>query len=122
VPPRDEKLLKAERGGDKASNKPGAKKEAPVVLAKAEPRIEPPLAKSEPKPEPKVEPRVDAKAEPTPVAAKAEPKVDEPAPAKADDAVMAAGAGETAEARPAKARRNYTLQLKAFTSDEDAAK
>jgi cell division protein FtsN len=117
VPPRDEKALKAERGVDKAGKK-GAKKEVPVVLAKADPRVEPPLAKSEPKPEP------------APVAAPSqpEPKAAEPsdaAPSKAstsDDAVMAAGSGEGADARPAKAKRNYTLQLKAFTSDEDADK
>lgn len=120
VPPRDEKIVKAERG-DKASKKPGAKKEVPVVLAKAEPRVEPPLAKSEPRPEPRVEPKpepvkADDKDKPAPAADK------EPAPAKADDAVMAAGSGVSAEAPAAKGKRNYTLQLKAFTSDEDAEK
>ena len=124
VPPRDEKLVKAERG-DRASKKPGAKKEVPVVLAKAEPRVEPPLAKSEPKPEPK--PEVKPESKPEPVKAddrdKPAPAADkEPAPAKADDAVMAAGSGVSAEAPAAKGKRSYTLQLKAFTSDEDAGK
>ncbi|MEZ4451665.1 MAG: SPOR domain-containing protein [Nannocystaceae bacterium] len=117
VPPRDEKLLKAERGLDKNGKKIGGKKDAPpVVVAKVEPRVEPPLAKTDPKPEP----------EPTPAPSKVE---DKPAPSapespsKSDDgAVMANGAGEAADARQAKAKRHYTLQLKAFTSNDDADK
>ncbi|MCB9567720.1 MAG: SPOR domain-containing protein [Myxococcales bacterium] len=110
VPPRDEKALKAERAArEKLGHKPAAapKKPLPAVLAT-----------SEPKPE-----TVDVKAQAEPIAA---PKADAPAeaskPAIKEETVMAAGSGESAEAEPSKAKRAFTLQLKAYASADDAEK
>lgn len=108
VPPRDEKVLKAQREAVE-----GKGKKEPVV-ARTEPRVG--TAKGEP-------PLAGASEEPVavaPEAAGAEAK-----PPGADSVMASAGqASEGAEAASSasKQKRAFTLQLKAFAAPEDAEK
>ncbi len=114
VAPRDEDTVKAERDaalGSKSLKKAGSSKKLPAIPAPAAPKGAgkslPPLAG---------------------VAAPAAPVIEEaPVPAAivekpANDSVLAAVKGDAAPADAAKNKKGWTLQMKAFSAQEDADK
>lgn len=112
VPPRDEKVLKAQREAIEGKGK----KEKEPVLARVEPRVG--TAKGEP-------PLAGASEEPVAVAPTAEFAGAE-AKKPGEDTVMAsagqASEGAEAASSASKQKRAFTLQLKAFAAPEDAEK
>jgi cell division protein FtsN len=114
VAPRDEETVKAERDaalGSKSLKKAGSSKKLPAIPAPAAPKSAdknlPPLAGSTPAAAPVAEPAA-------PVAA----IVEKPA----QDSVLAAVKGEAAGTDAPKSKKGWTLQMKAFSAQEDADK
>lgn len=116
VAPRDEDTVKAERDaalGSKSLKKSGSSKKLPAIPAPAAPKSAnnknlPPLAGVTP-------PAAPAPAVETPAAAAI---VEKPAA----DSVLAAVKGDAAPAPAPKSAKGWTLQMKAFSAQEDADK
>jgi cell division septation protein DedD len=127
VPPRDEDVVRAEReaalGNVPGKNKRPSKKAIPApgkdpAMGSA-PKVLPPLASSDPAPTPPAAAIVEKEKEKEP--AKKEPTKEKES---AKDAVVASVKSEAtpAPAPAAKAKKGFTLQMKAFANQEDANK
>ena len=115
VPPRDEEVVRAERDaalGNKGAKKPGSSKKLPAIPA---PGAKPVSAST-----PKGMPALGGAGEATPAAPPVAALVEKPA----TDSVLTAVKGEAAVAEASKPahKKGYTLQMKAFSSQEDADK
>lgn len=117
IAPRDEETVKAERDaalGSKSLKKSGSSKKLPAIPAPSKPAAAPnklpPLAGSV-----DVTPVAPT---PAPVAAAMVAMVEKPA----TDSVLAAVQGDAAPAGPKVSKKGWTLQMKAFSAQEDADK
>lgn len=116
VPPRDEEVVRAERDaalGNK-NKKPGSSKKLPAIPAPVGPKSA--IASA-----PKAVPALGGAADPAPaLPAPPAAAIVEKAPV---DSVLTAVKGEAAVAEAPKAsKKGYTLQMKAFSSQDDADK
>ena len=118
VAPRDEETVKAERDaalGSKSLKKSGSSRKLPAIPAPskpdAAPKKLPPLAGS-------VDPAPAAPAVVTPPVAAMVHMVEKPA----TDSVLAAVKGDAEPAGPRTSKNGWTLQMKAFSAQEDADK
>ncbi len=124
IPPRPEDEVKkakakAEEKAKAATPKPAAKP-APKPAAKPTPK---PAAK--PKPTPKPTPKPAAKkpaAKPVPAVISRDDKATKPAAKKTTERVLANGNPATKQTAEANKNRKFTLQMKAFSKQEDADK
>lgn len=125
VPPRDEDTVRAERDaalGSKSNKKPGSTKKLPAIPASAAPKAGsgtiprgmPTLGGDDRPAEPVAVASVKPDAKPTAAL------VEKPA----TDSVLAAVKGDAAVADPTTptSKRGFTLQMKAFSSQDDAGK